>query len=51
MAIVTFDSYATIPVNAKISNIDTTPVKNSGVVSYEVKIILDDPNFDKKVLS
>jgi len=51
IAIVTFDSYATIPVNAKISNIDTTPVKSSGVVSYEVKIILDDPSFDKKVLS
>lgn len=51
MAIVTFDSYASFPVNAKISNIDTTPVKSSWVVSYEVKIILDDPSFDKKVLS
>lgn len=50
-AIIAFDSYATIPVKAKISNIDTTPVKSSWVVSYEVKIILDDPSFDKKVLS
>lgn len=50
-AIVTFDAYPTIPVNAKISNIDTTPVSSSWVISYEVKIVLDDETFDKKVLS
>ncbi|MFK7780559.1 MAG: efflux RND transporter periplasmic adaptor subunit [Candidatus Gracilibacteria bacterium] len=50
-AIVTFDTYSTIPVKAKISSIDTTPIQSSGVVSYEVKLVLDDPNFDKKILS
>jgi len=28
-AIVTFDTYSTVPVNAKISSIDTTPVQSS----------------------
>lgn len=51
LAIITFDSYITNPVKAKISNIDTTPVQNSWVVSYEVKLIVDDENFDKKILS
>lgn len=50
-AIVTFDAYTTIPVTAEISNIDTTPIKVSWVVSYEVKLILNDPEFDKKILS
>ncbi len=50
-AIVTFDTYSTVPVNAKISSIDTTPVQSSWVISYEVKLVLDDPDFDKKILS
>lgn len=50
-AVVTFDAYTNDPVNAKISSIDTTPVKSSWVVSYEVKLVLDDPDFDKKILS
>ncbi|MCT4616888.1 MAG: efflux RND transporter periplasmic adaptor subunit [Candidatus Gracilibacteria bacterium] len=50
-AIITFDAYTTTPANAKINSIDTTPVQNSGVVSYEVKLVLDDDNFDKKILS
>jgi hypothetical protein len=50
-AIVTFDTYKSIPVNAKISLIDTTPTKTSWVVYYEVKLILDDESFDKKILS
>lgn len=50
-AIITFDAYITTPVKAKISSIDTTPGKTSWVVSYEVKLILDDPDFDKKILS
>jgi len=49
--IVTFDAYPTIPVNAKISTIDTTPIQTNWVVSYEVKIVLDDLDFDKNVLS
>ncbi|MDP5039075.1 MAG: efflux RND transporter periplasmic adaptor subunit [Candidatus Gracilibacteria bacterium] len=48
---VTFDGYSNIKVQAKISNIDTTPITNSGVVTYKVTIILDDENFDKKILS
>jgi len=50
-AIVTFDTYPTIPVKAKVYSIDTTPVKSSWVVSYEVKLVLDDSSFDKKILS
>ena len=50
-AIIIFDTYSTIPVKAKISTIDTTPVQSSWVVSYEVKLVLDDPDFDKKILS
>ncbi len=50
-AIVTFDTYSTVPVNAKISSIDTTPVQSSWVISYEVKLVLDDPEFNKKILS
>jgi len=50
-AIITFDTYVTTPVKAKISNIDTTPAKTSWVVSYEVKLVLDNESFDKKILS
>lgn len=48
---ITFDTFSTIPVKAKISSIDTTPVQSSWVVSYEVKLILEDKSFDKKILS
>lgn len=48
---VTFDSYSTTPVKAKISTIDTQPVETSWVVSYTVKLVLDDDSFDKKILS
>lgn len=50
-ATVTFDAYSTTPVNAVISSIDTTPTSTSWVVSYEVKIVLDDDSFTEKVLS
>lgn len=50
-ATVTFDAYSTTPVNALISSIDTTPTSTSWVVSYEVKIVLDDDSFTEKVLS
>lgn len=50
-AIITFDAYSTIPVKAKISSIDTTPVQSSWVISYEVKLVLDDPDFTEKTLS
>lgn len=51
LAYVTFDGYPNIKVKSKINNIDTTPISNSGVVTYKVVIVLDDENFDKKVLS
>lgn len=50
-ATVTFDAYATTPVKAVISSIDTTPISSSWVVSYQVKIILSDETFKDKVLS
>ncbi len=50
-AIVTFDAYPDLEVAAEVSRIDTTPVVNSWVVSYEVYIRLTDENFDKKILS
>ena len=50
-AIITFDAYKNTPVAWKINLIDITPTKTSGVVYYQVKLILDDPEFDKKVLS
>lgn len=48
---VIFDAFSTTTVKAKISSIDTEPVESSGVVSYKVKLILDDESFDKKILS
>lgn len=48
---VVFDAFSTTTVKAKISSIDTEPVESSGVVSYKVKLILDDESFDKKILS
>lgn len=50
-AIVTFDAYSDDPVDAVISNINTNPSKSSGVVSYEVKIVLNDEDFDETILS
>lgn len=50
-AIVTFDAYPTEDVDAKISSIDTTPVQTSWVTTYTVTIVLDDDDFDKKILS
>ncbi|MDD3145157.1 MAG: efflux RND transporter periplasmic adaptor subunit [Candidatus Gracilibacteria bacterium] len=50
-ATVTFDAYPTVPVKAVISSIDTTPISSSGVVSYEVKLILSDEDFKGNVLS
>lgn len=50
-AIVTFDAYSNEDFDARVSLIDTTPILSSGVVSYEVKIILDDWTFDKTLLS
>lgn len=50
-ALVTFDAYPTIPVKAKITSIDTTPTEGNWVVTYEVKIVLVDPWFAKKILS
>lgn len=48
---VVFDAYSTTSVKAKISSIDTEPIESSWVVSYKVKLILDDESFDKKILS
>ncbi len=50
-AITVFDAYPTLKVQSKIVAIDTTPVQSSGVVSYEVDLIIDDETFDKTVLS
>ncbi len=50
-AIVTFDAYPNLDVQAEVSRVDTTPVNNSGVVSYQVYISIRDENFDKKILS
>lgn len=50
-AIITFDAYKNNPVKAKISLVDTAPVQSSWVISYEVKLILDDISFDEKILS
>lgn len=50
-AIITFDAYPNNPAKAKISLIDTTPVMNAWVVSYEVKLVLDDWTFNKSLLS
>lgn len=46
-----FDAYPWEIFDWKINLIDTTPVQNSWVVSYEVKIIIDDESFDKRILS
>jgi len=48
---VVFDAYSTTTVKAEISSIDTQPVETSWVVSYEVKLVLNDDTFDKKILS
>jgi multidrug efflux pump subunit AcrA (membrane-fusion protein) len=48
---ITFDAYTKNPAKAKVSLIDTTPVSTSWVISYEVKLVLDDEDFDKRILS
>jgi HlyD family secretion protein len=50
-AVTVFDAYPNQKVASKITVIDTTPVQTSWVVSYKVKLILDDPNFKNTVLS
>lgn len=49
-ATITFDTYSTKPVEAKINSINTTPVESSWVVSYEVKLVLNE-EFNKKLYS
>ncbi len=48
---IVFDAYSTTTVKAIISSIDTEPTQSSWVVSYKVKLVLDDKSFTKKVLS
>lgn len=50
-AIIIFDAFSDIEVKAIISSIDTEPIQSSWVVSYKVKLVLNDENFDKKILS
>lgn len=50
-ALIKFDAYRNIQVDWKISLIDITPIIQSWVVSFEVKIIITDKTFDKKILS
>lgn len=50
-AVITFDSYTSNPADAVITIVDTTPVTTSWVTSYKVTLILDDSDFDKKILS
>ncbi len=50
-AITVFDAYPKQKVASKITVIDTTPVESSWVVSYKVKLILDDSDFKDAVLS
>lgn len=50
-AFVTFDAYPNKKIQAKVKNIDTTPIITSWVVTYEVIIVLDDKNFDWQILS
>lgn len=48
---ITFDAYPTQTVNGKISLIDYTPSQSNGVVTYTIKLVIDDEKFDKKILS
>ncbi len=48
---ITFDAYPTQVINGKISLIDYTPSQSNGVVTYTIKLIIDDDMFDKKILS
>lgn len=50
-ALVKFDSYSDKQVEWQISLVDTTPVTESWVVSFQVKIIVVEEGFDKKILS
>jgi multidrug resistance efflux pump len=50
-ALITFDSYRDTEVEWEISLIDITPIISSVVVSFEVKIIITEDKFDKKIIS
>lgn len=50
-AYIKFDAYPTEKIEGEIRFIDYTPVQSSGVVNYRIKIVITDPDFDKKVLS
>lgn len=50
-ATVTFDSFSNNPLPATISSIDTAPTQSSWVISYEVKLVLDDQEFNTNILS
>ncbi len=49
-AIITFDAYLENPIRWIISSIDTTPISNSWVISYEVKLVMTE-EFNKKIFS
>ncbi len=48
---ITFDSYSDTPVTWELTYINTTPTSTSWVVSYEVKLVVSDKTFSKKILS
>lgn len=50
-ALIKFDAFSKEEVSAVITSIDTTPVQSSWVVSYEVKFVISDKKFNKKILS
>lgn len=50
-AIIKFDAYPNEPVVWEVYYINTTPISNSSVISYEVKIYISDKSFSKKILS
>lgn len=49
--IIVFDAYPDIEVKWLINRISYVPINQSWVISYEAKIIMNDPNFDKKIYS
>lgn len=46
-----FDAYSETSVSAKVSLVDSTPISNAWVISYEVKLVLDDWIFEGKLFS
>ncbi|NUJ97820.1 efflux RND transporter periplasmic adaptor subunit [Candidatus Gracilibacteria bacterium] len=50
-AIITFDAFPKKEFNAVITSIDYTPTENSGVISYEVKLVITDEDYSEKILS